>query len=259
VLRPGSPIILRRGEPVQITVFNRLAMPLSVHWHGLELESFFDGVGGWSGAPGSIAPPIAPGDSFVVRMTPPRAGTYMYHVHGEEGHELAMGLHGALLVLDDPAKRDTALDKVLLFSDGGARRELGAFVNGTDAPRLTMVAGRAHRLRLIGITGDLPVELVILRGADTVSWRYVARDGAEVTGAPEALEPARRIIGAGTIADVELVPPEPGELTMQVSYGTFGDGSRTVPPRILRRWTAPITIVAPQVSARSREPSSPRR
>ena len=30
------------------------------------------GEPGWSGTPGSVTPPIAPGDSFVVRIAPPR-------------------------------------------------------------------------------------------------------------------------------------------------------------------------------------------
>jgi hypothetical protein len=29
---PGTPIVLTRGEPTQITVFNRLSHPLAVHW-----------------------------------------------------------------------------------------------------------------------------------------------------------------------------------------------------------------------------------
>ena len=91
---PGSPLILTRGEPVRIAVHNRLTIPISVHWHGIELDSYFDGVGGFSGAGKRIAPMIAATDSFVVRFTPPRAGTFMYHVHGERGEELASGLYG---------------------------------------------------------------------------------------------------------------------------------------------------------------------
>jgi FtsP/CotA-like multicopper oxidase with cupredoxin domain len=47
--RPGTPIVLARGEPVAITVHNTRATPVAVHWHGMELESRYDGVGGWSG------------------------------------------------------------------------------------------------------------------------------------------------------------------------------------------------------------------
>jgi hypothetical protein len=53
---PGSPLVLTQGEPTRITVVNRLDRPLSVHWHGLELESYYDGVSGWSGTTGHLAP-----------------------------------------------------------------------------------------------------------------------------------------------------------------------------------------------------------
>jgi len=137
----------------------------------------------------------------------------------------------------------------MLLSDAGTRREHGALLNGTDAPRLTMVAGRPHRLRLIGIVGDIPAEVLLLRGADTLQWRVVARDGADVTEERPAAEPALRRMAAGTIVDVEFVPPGPGELTLRVTNGLFGDG-RTIRPEILRSWSAPITVVAPQVSTR---------
>ena len=45
---PGSTITLVRGEPAAITVVNRAREPVSVHWHGIELDSYFDVVG-WSG------------------------------------------------------------------------------------------------------------------------------------------------------------------------------------------------------------------
>jgi FtsP/CotA-like multicopper oxidase with cupredoxin domain len=56
----GPPIVLTRGQPVEIEVVNRLKDPTAIHWHGIELESYFDGVPGWSGAD---TPSIAPGTS----------------------------------------------------------------------------------------------------------------------------------------------------------------------------------------------------
>jgi FtsP/CotA-like multicopper oxidase with cupredoxin domain len=101
ILIPGPTIVLRRGQPARITVVNRLAEPTAVHWHGIELQSFPDGVPGWSGSPGRIMPPIAPGDSFVAEFVPPRAGTFIYHAHHNEQLQLGAGLYGALLVVDD--------------------------------------------------------------------------------------------------------------------------------------------------------------
>ncbi|HJU65016.1 MAG TPA: multicopper oxidase domain-containing protein, partial [Gemmatimonadaceae bacterium] len=97
---PSSPLVVHRGEPTAITVINRARDPVTVHWHGIELESYYDGVGAWSGWQNKLAPTIAPGDSFVAHMTPPRAGTFMYHTHHEEVRQLGGGLSAPLLVID---------------------------------------------------------------------------------------------------------------------------------------------------------------
>ena len=108
---PGSLLILRRGEPTRIVLHNRLRAPLSVHWHGIELDSYSDGVSGWSGATGSIAPPVAPGDTFVALMMPP---LNLHHVHNESGEELPSGLYGALVVLEPGAAPDA--DRVFVIA-----------------------------------------------------------------------------------------------------------------------------------------------
>jgi FtsP/CotA-like multicopper oxidase with cupredoxin domain len=74
---PGAPLVLTRGEPVEITVVNQLSEATAVHWHGIELESYYDGVPGWGGRDKQVTPPIPPGGSWVVRFTPPRAGTFI--------------------------------------------------------------------------------------------------------------------------------------------------------------------------------------
>ena len=71
---PGPVIVLTRSEPVEITLVNRMSEPTAIHWHGIELDSYFDGVPGWGGEPGNLAPPVLPGQSFVAKLTPPHTG-----------------------------------------------------------------------------------------------------------------------------------------------------------------------------------------
>src|SRR5262245_61665714 len=97
VTAPGPPLVLRRGEPAEITVVNHLNEATSIHWHGLEIESYYDGVHGWSGVDGRTAPMIAPGASFVVRLAPPRTGTFIYHTHIHDYRQLSSGIYGALI------------------------------------------------------------------------------------------------------------------------------------------------------------------
>ena len=71
----SSLLLLTRGQPTDIVVVNRLHEPAAIHWHGIELQSYSDGVAGWSGMGSHLAPSIEPGDSFVAHLTLPRAGT----------------------------------------------------------------------------------------------------------------------------------------------------------------------------------------
>ena len=112
---PGPPIVLRRDEPVEITLVNHLAEATAIHWHGIELDSYYDGVHGWSGAGRRVTPMIEPGGSFVVRFTPPRAGTFIYHTHLHDYRQLSSGLYGPLIVTDADETFDPATDHVIVL------------------------------------------------------------------------------------------------------------------------------------------------
>ncbi|MGQ0537870.1 MAG: multicopper oxidase domain-containing protein [Gemmatimonadaceae bacterium] len=217
-VRPvGSTLVLRQHEPTQITVLNATTHATSIHWHGIELESYYDGVGQWSGWQKRIAPIIAPGDSFVVRLTPPRAGTFMYHTHVSEGIALASGLYGALIVLPENAP-SMVRDYVVLFSIGGPHDEARPLVNGSTEPApFEVKAGARHRFRFINIS---PLESPTVRlVADSVvqEWRALAKDGAELPAVQASVRPALLVIRPGETYDFEITPASAGPLALTVT------------------------------------------
>jgi FtsP/CotA-like multicopper oxidase with cupredoxin domain len=219
---PGTPLVLTRGEPARITVHNRLTTPLAVHWHGIELESYFDGVGGWSGSLGRIAPMIAPGGSFAARMTPPRAGTFMYHVHSERGDELASGLYAPLLVLEPGQTFDPETDRVFVIATGGPGAGRGEdappFINGTAAPdTLALVVGRTYRLRLIDIAANEAHTISLLGPGGPATWRALARDGRDLPPEQATSQPAREVMASGVTRDFEFTPTAAGDYTLSVA------------------------------------------
>lgn len=135
VTQSGNPAPHCGGVPAANapSVFNRLQVPLGVHWHGIELASYFDGVPGFSGAPGRTMPAMQPGDSFAVQMTPPRAGTFIYHIHSEQFDELNSGLYGPLIVLEPAQPWAPERDHIFVISNGGpGDSHKTIFVNGSD-------------------------------------------------------------------------------------------------------------------------------
>ena len=218
---PGSPLVLQRNEPTRITVINRSARHTAVHWHGMELESYYDGVAGWSGADSRTAPIVAPGDSFVVRFTPPRSGSFLYHTHAGELAQLTGGLYGPLFVQDDRTARDS-LDRVFVFSDSTAavlyNNAPVALVNGrsrTDTLRLR--AGVTYRLRFLTITGVSNRRLRMLESGAVMRWTPVAKDGADLRPARRVPVVADQILGPGETLDVLYTPTAVGVQQFEVS------------------------------------------
>jgi FtsP/CotA-like multicopper oxidase with cupredoxin domain len=218
---PGPTIVLKRGEPVSIVVKNELPEPTSVHWHGIELESYYDGVAGFAGEGRRIAPAIASGGSFEARFTPPRAGTFIYHTHIDEVRQQQAGLSGALLVVDDPATYNPERDIVLLVTVPRKSSDATTVVllNGTPSPPVReMRVGEHYRLRLINIHTFRPGMRMRLRSdSSLLAWRAMAKDGMHLPP-DQALVSASEIqMGNGETYDFDFVPSAVGDLHFDVT------------------------------------------
>jgi FtsP/CotA-like multicopper oxidase with cupredoxin domain len=215
VLRPGATLELQQGQPTEIVVTNLAHRETSVHWHGLELDSYYDGVAGWSGAGARVAPVIARGDSFVARITPPRAGTFIYHTHVDELTQLAGGLFGALIVLPTGiAHRDTT-ERLLIVTDQGLEpgSETGAARNSLA---IVLRAGVAHRIRIISIGTEATNRVRLMRGSTELTWRPLSKDGADLPPTLAVERPAVTVLGAGETLDVEVRRPRAEALTLEI-------------------------------------------
>ena len=215
---PGPPLVLTRGQSVEITVLNRLPEPTSVHWHGMELESYYDGIAGWSGTPAHIAPMIDPGASFVVRFTPPRAGTFIYHTHLDDIRQLSSGLYGPLIVLEPGQSLDAETDRIMLLSVKGPSDNTPILLNGdADPGPIALKQGFRYRFRFINITPHDPLlQVSLLAGLSPVTWRAIAKDGADLP-IPQATDrPARQIVSVGETYDFEFEPRSGTELRLEI-------------------------------------------
>ena len=221
VTMPGPTLLLKRDQPVRITVVNRLKEPSAIHWHGIELESFPDGVPNWSGMGTKLMAPIAPADSFIAEFTPPRSGTFIYHSHLNEATQINSGMYGALIVVDDPAKYDATKDRIILAGGGGPeplpRMETRGFVNGSVTPDpLEMEVGNTYRLRLINIHPDWRVEFGLGTDTTVATWRPVAKDGADLPASQTTPRSAYLLTGPGETADFEYTPLHAGNMRLLI-------------------------------------------
>jgi len=234
-LLPGPTIVLERGKPVSITVVNELPEATSVHWHGIELESYFDGVAGFSGTSAKLSPAIAPRDSFEARFTPPRAGTFIYHPHADEVRQQRAGMSGAIVVLAPGERYDPEKDIVLLISTPRrAADNPTVFLNGTNTPApREMRVGERYRLRLVNIHTARPSMIArMMRDTTVLAWRAIAKDGMDLPNDLATVRPASQQSGNGEVYDFEFVPTEPGDIKFTVWTGNLATVLVTMPIRV---------------------------
>jgi len=226
LVRMGPPIVVNVGEALSITVVNGSQYPTAVHWHGIELESYFDGIAGFSGTPAKLSPVIAPRDSFEARFTPPRAGTFIYHSHIDEGRQQPMGLVGGIIVLAPGQRYDPKTDLLAVISTPADRdtEKRAVLINGALEPApLHLKVGTSYRLRIINITTARPGLSVALRQDSAIAtWRLVARDGADLDEARRVASPANVPLTIGQTVDVEITPRKAGTLRLETRAAVGG-------------------------------------
>jgi FtsP/CotA-like multicopper oxidase with cupredoxin domain len=231
---PGPPLLLTRGETTEITVVNRLSEPTTIHWHGLELESVFDGVAGWSRTRSRVAPLIVPGDSFVVRIDPPRAGTFIYHTHMDETDQLVQGMFGPFLVLEPGDEYEPEHDRVFVIG-GAVEGDYPTTLNGRrEPPMMSFRAGESYRLRFVHITRGAAADITLTKNGSPVQWRAIAKDGADL---PEALRlegNAEFTSNTGQTFDFLWTPTDRGDVTLALTHEGFSEIRTDVVRQTLR-------------------------
>ncbi len=216
---PGPVLRLRKGEDLKVRLVNKLDQPTSIHWRGVRAPNAFDGV-----AP-LTQKPVAPGESFDYRFTPPDSGTFLYHPHaGADMATQAMrGLSGVLVVEDDkPGDSDRELVAVI---DDWALDDAGQLAGCASGASQLATADQAMRSGQIGQTLTVngkaeitthafePRARVRLRLVNAATARIMALsfEGAQpnvvaIDGQPcSAFEPVRSTLPVGPGARFDVV------------------------------------------------------
>jgi FtsP/CotA-like multicopper oxidase with cupredoxin domain len=216
----GPPLVLAQNEPAEIEVVNHLKEATSIHWHGMELESYYDGVPGFGGIGERKAPAVGPGETFGARMTPPRAGSFIYHTHWHDAYQLTGGVTGPLLVLPPGQNYDPETDKTFFFSSGEEQPFGGGnmvLLNGSPQPlEIPMKTRTKYRLRLFNMTNATANLRVSLRqGGVPVLWRLVAKDAVDLPASAVKMKRADQIVSVGETYDFEFEAAGPQTLTLE--------------------------------------------
>jgi CopA family copper-resistance protein len=106
---PGPVLEFDEGDLAIINVTNKMDEETSVHWHGLILPNFYDGV------PYLTTPPIKPGTTFQYRIPINQSGTYWYHSHTMLQEQ--KGVYGSIIIHPKEKTLEYDTDLVVVLSD----------------------------------------------------------------------------------------------------------------------------------------------
>lgn len=118
---PGPVLEFEEGDLAIINVTNKMDEETSVHWHGLILPNFYDGV------PYLNTPPIEPGTTFQYRIPINQSGTYWYHSHTMLQEQ--KGVYGSIIIHPKEKTLEYDKDLVVMLSDWTDEKPLNVLRN----------------------------------------------------------------------------------------------------------------------------------
>ena len=260
---PGPVLEFTEGEYAVIYVKNEMSIESSIHWHGLLLPNFYDGV------PYLNTPPIEPGHTLMYEFPIIQSGTYWYHSHTMLQEQ--SGVYGSIVIKPKEKSIDYDKELVLMLSDWTNEKPMNVLRNlkrgnewygikkGTATPLSQVIARGAFgaqlnfwKQRMEGadiadvyypaflINGEQAVEypefkagevvrLRIINGAASTSFWMTFGGGSPILIASDGLDVApveknKLFIGVAETYDYLVTIPENEKLEFRV---TAQDGSGT--------------------------------
>lgn len=106
---PGTEIRYTEGDMFKVLLNNTMQNPCTVHWHGMIVPNYMDGV------PKITQYPLAPGQSVFMEYPLRQTGSYWYHSH--YGLQEQQGLRGPLVIEEKRPEHDYDKDITVFMTD----------------------------------------------------------------------------------------------------------------------------------------------
>lgn len=178
---PAPVLHFKEGKHAVIYVTNNMDVPTSMHWHGLLLPNYMDGVAYLT------TPPIMPNKTLRFDFPLIQSGTYWYHSH--TGLQEQRGIYGGIIVEPKKETLEYDHDLVLVVSDwtndnpqhvlknlkrhnewygfkiGNAPSLLKAMANGTESLKAQL---KLWSQKMPGMhISDIPYDAFLINGKKT--------------------------------------------------------------------------------------------
>ncbi|MFI1395485.1 multicopper oxidase family protein [Streptomyces sp. NPDC020681] len=225
---PGPELRMKEGELVEIRLTNKLPgeIPVTVHWHGVDVPNGEDGVAG------ATQDAVQPGQSYTYRFKVEESGTRWYHSHQQASEQVKRGLFGPLVI--EPAEQPRPVDQdvtVVAHDWETPQGTFPAFGTSDKLERRTAKAGEKVRLRVVNSSN-----LTKSFGLNGVPFKVSALDGTDINK-PGELKDELLVVGGAQRVDVEFtMPASPVRLTDTAAAGAgilfSPDGKGELEPKL---------------------------
>lgn len=232
---PGPTLQVRPGDRLQIRLENRLTGPTNLHTHGLHVSPEGDGD--------DVFVAVAPGEDRTYIYDIPndhRSGLFWYHphAHGTVAEQVAGGLAGAIVVIDDvdhTPELTNSNERIWILADPpvGTSPEIIdtnamdqltgregdiVLVNGVFGPEVPARVGELERWRIVNASASRYYRLAV----DNHDLNIIATDGGRLL-APVAVTEV--LLAPGERTELLLAPSAEGRFAVRsLSYDRGGMG-----------------------------------
>ncbi len=232
---PGPTLRVRAGDQVVIHLENALDESTNLHTHGLHVSP--------EGQGDNIFATVDPGESRTYIYDIPsdhRSGLFWYHphVHGSVARQVAAGLAGAIVVIDETdaiTELTASSERIWVLSDPPIATSSAAFdaspmdqmmgregdailVNGTENPDITAEAGSLERWRIVNASASRYYRLAL----DDHEVHLISSDGGRLMAPTAATE---LLLAPGERSELLVAPTTDGSYSVRaLPYDRGGMG-----------------------------------
>jgi hypothetical protein len=130
------------------------------------------------------------------------------------------GLYGALIVLPPGQVYDSTTDHPVVISLHEYPDTFNVLLNGSVHPTpVTLRSGVPNRLRIVIIPSAGSGDLVLLSDTTVLTWRAIAKDGADLPANQATVRPARQYVSVGETYDFEITSTASQPLRLELRDG----------------------------------------
>ena len=174
----AGPLRFRKGDVVDVTLTNKIPVPVSLNWIGLD--------GNPGAEPMTGRPAVLPKTGVTYPVTFRHAGTILASFQASDG-SLSKSIAGRAVIVTEADPVVVDRDEVLVFQDWRLDASLTFTVNGLTTADITLIQNQRLRLRLINSSQETviaikisKVDLRVMSIDGQPSEPFLARDGLVV-------------------------------------------------------------------------------